>query len=195
MLKKMMLLSSMALAAVAFAVPASASAQALWAHDGVPLSHETVTFSGFAEFHLIDSPVPASFGCVVHATVTIYNDPEAHGDVTDFEVTTETCEGTGVLKGCQLIGHSNTAEGAGSWTVDVTTEHFTITNVQITDAFNEGCAAPGAILHFPEITAAPDNAEEISSVTISGLGESTGSGRAEATGTLTADQPGTYGII
>ena len=101
--------------------------------------------------------------------------------------------GTGLLTGCELEADSNTAP----WSVDVNgTTDLKITNVGITNAFDENCIASGTRLSFSEVTATPDNSGEIGSVTLSGTGTAEGLGSAEAGGTLEAESPDnkTYGL-
>lgn len=105
MIKKMMLLAGMALAAIAFAVPASASALE-WTDNGSPVAEEVEEeFAGRISF---GNPLPGQtkFGCDVDVGVTV--DPEGHATVTTFDITTSTCEGVLGFAGCELIEDSVT---------------------------------------------------------------------------------------
>jgi hypothetical protein len=199
MLKKMMLLAGMALALVAFAGTASASA-ASWVHwttiEGVE-EHTTIEafeedFTGFAQFAAEAAPAN-NFGCVVHAHLVASTvNGEAHGEITSFEVTTETCKGEGAFAACKLKADSSTVP----WTVDVNTSDLTITGVGITNQYEgEKCPFTGSSLSFPEITATPDpEATRINCLTLEGKGLNGGIAPVVASGELCAYNEGTYGI-
>ena len=78
MLKKMMLLAAAVAALVAFAAPASASASEWYhvtsgTHTTLPENEKkTILFSGTARFTV--PSVASSYTCVVHASVTIWNE-------------------------------------------------------------------------------------------------------------------------
>jgi hypothetical protein len=193
MLKKMMLLAGMALAVVAFAGPASASA-AEWIHnvegEEVPaVSGESEDFTGFAKFE-VTVLEGTSFGCVVHAHVVLGGGSTAN--VTGFEITTSTCVGEGLLAGCELSADQPTNL---PWTVAINPTDFSIANVTLDNRFKEGCFFEEAQLKFPSITAVPNNRTEITTLTLSGAGEDELTGLPlAASGVLTAYHPGTYGV-
>lgn len=93
MLKKLLVVASLAFAAIAVPGPASASAL-LW--DG---SHED-SLTGFVSF---GNPEPGQtkFGCPVHVGIEVTGDTST-GRLTSFEPTTEFCEGEGALGFCFL---------------------------------------------------------------------------------------------
>jgi hypothetical protein len=191
-LKKMLILASMALAAVAFAAPASASA-ATWVHwtEGEEESVSTITedFTGFAKFSVVGAE-GNNFGCTVHAHVNGTTEGGvAHATVTSFEITTSTCKGEGTFTGCELESDSTTTP----WTVDVSSTDFVVTNVGITNNF-KNCLVPPANLSFPEVTASPEpEATKINCLKLSGNGLNA-SAVIKASGTLCAYHEGTYGV-
>ena len=180
-IKKMLLLASMALAAMAVAIPAAASAEpALWTHEHKVLTSGTPSspYEGFAKFEI---PGVFSFGCEI--TVRLQAEPGTTGTVTEFKVTTTTCKGTGAAAACELGGdHPENLP----WTVHTTTHDLEITDVTILNTYKAGCGLGAqTTLHFPKITAEIDNATTIHSVTLSGVATNT----AVASGTLTIESP------
>jgi hypothetical protein len=132
----------------------------------------------------------SSFGCVLDMTITA--EPGGGAEVSSFETTTSGCEGTGLLAGCVIV-----ADESNSPEVDVSKMDFTITNLEYTFIFGEGCLLPASLFTWPEMTLVPNNPESISSVTISGKGSDDVSGlEFGPTGTLsvTGGKAGTYGI-
>jgi hypothetical protein len=146
MLKKMMLLASMALAAVAFAVPASASAHE-WTHEGAGFAGNLeVGLNGFAAF----GGPGENFGCATHADATLEGGTTT-GEITAFNINTAACAAEGNFVGCEL--ESATAEGL-PWTIHITAEtKITITNAVIHNHFKPGtCFATTIQLTFPDVT-------------------------------------------
>jgi len=196
MLKKMMLLASMALAVAAFAVPAIASAEGTLTHDSVPVPTNNVvelTLTGFAEF---DVPaLDAGYGCDVEATVELVSGHPSTGTTSFDIVNTETCVGTGLLADCELVEDETNAP----YHVAVGSEDFTVTKpggvIEINNLFDEGCIVPAAQLTFNEVTVTPDDPTSISTVTLSGEGVDDVTGLPIlATGDLDVNPEGTYGI-
>jgi hypothetical protein len=185
-IKKMLLLASMALAAIAFAAPAAAQAE--WTHDHEPLSEPaTIHFHGDARFFV---PFVGSFGCEVHGTMEATPGDEAH--VTQFTPYTNTCSGTGALTGCQLEKHSATVPWDAH--ANTTSGDITVTNATLFNNYVPGSCLFGtetSHLEFDEVTLTPDNADTINSVELSGVDNTLG---AEASGTLDVTPAGTYGI-
>jgi hypothetical protein len=193
MKKKTMLLVTAAVAMVALAVPAAASAGGTLFHEGKEVatdSHVSIELTGRATFDIPDAA--SSFGCDVHSDVTLKAGHPSHGTAT-FEITTETCEGEGLLAGCELEDHSTN----GPFTVTVTTEDFIIHDIEINNEFKPGCFVPGSQLTFDEVTATPDATGAISTVELEGDGIDHVTGLPiEATGDLSVGggNAGTYGI-
>ncbi len=118
-LKRMMLLTGMALAAIAFAVPATASALPKtdgthWTNgDEHPVVNDEVEikapFEGFIDFTAPMPPFPihSTFGCEVTMTVAVKGPTVA--DVTEYRPTNGTCLGTGIFAGCLLKADMNNA--------------------------------------------------------------------------------------
>jgi hypothetical protein len=188
-IKKMLLLASMALAAVAFAAPAGASAAEI-THEGVPVGAGTeVDMSGTARF-TSTIIVPSGIECDVHATLTADNSETGK---TAFDVTEESCEGFGFLSGCEV---ESTELTNNPWVTHVASANtLSITNVVIHGVNDPECFLEEVTLDFPVITATVDDPEAISSVTISGTGKanelsSTASGSLSVVG----GDAGTYAI-
>lgn len=185
MMKRVALLAVSAIAAIAFAVPAVASAQE-WLHNGSPLTeNETVEFTGHAAFTggVTCDPV------VAHVILK----PGNMGTVTSFGPegnVTEVCKTTGTLAALGCTIHTVTPENL-PWTVDVNATNFTITGVKIKNGFSN-CVFPTVTIQG-DVTATPDNASSISSVALSGTLNSE-LGEVGVEGSLGASPAGTYGI-
>jgi hypothetical protein len=166
MLKKVVLLASVALATVGLAIPASASAAGTLFHKGVfvPVgNHVTIPFTGEISF---DYPaIASSFGCVSHPQFTLESGHPSIGEVTKFELTTAKCEGTGLLKGCELV-----EDATNKPEIDVGANDMTITEAEFFLVFNAACIVPAAEFTFQEVTATPNNRQAIASVTLTGTG-------------------------
>ena len=174
-----------ALTALACALPASAAA-AEWTHEGEPLEETAeLGFSGPAKF----TTAIGSYECTIHVLVDL--EPGSTGQVTAFEATTGTCEGTGSLAGCTL------AEDGTSglpWGVQVTATTFDISGVSLRNVYGLGCAVAETVLTAESVVATPDEAGAIGAVALSGAGKVNGVLSATISGQLEADAPGTYGI-
>jgi hypothetical protein len=193
MLKKTILLASLALAAVAFAAPAPASAQGTLFDNGNPVptgNHVTLELTGVIAFDFPE--LASSFGCVAHPEITLKAGHPSTGAVEAFNLTTEECEGTGLLEGCELASDMTNKSA-----VDVSATSLTITGFEFTQLFKEGCIVPASLWTFPAITAIPNNANAISILSLSGEGISDVTGLViQVTGTLqiVGGAAGTYGI-
>jgi hypothetical protein len=193
MLKKMMLLASLALAVVAFAAPAPASAAGTLFDKGVQVptgNHVTLELTGVFTYDMPE--LESSFGCNSHPKVTLKSGHPSTGTVLAFNITTSECVGTGLLKGCVPVNDVTNQPA-----VDVSATALTITNIDITIEFAEGCIVPSATLTFPAVVATPNNANAIGSVTVAGNGVDDVTGLAiKATGTflIAGGAAGTYGI-
>jgi hypothetical protein len=181
MFKKMMLLASLALAALAFAVPASASASGHFTDNHGPVTGSvTASFSGPATFVV---PNVASYECIVHATVTVET---AGGTIKSFEPTKNTCVGGGALTNCELTSATATGELTPTAT-DIDIKNFTLLNT-----FASPCPIP--VVHATgELTAIPDNTTTISELTVEGSLAITGGGTMEVHAELSTETP-TIGI-
>jgi hypothetical protein len=213
-LKKMMLLAGMAFAAIAFAIPATASAlpktdgthwtngnQHKIVNNGVSIS---APFEGFLDFTtpMPPAPVHSTFGCEVTAIIKVTGPTTA--EATKFEPTTTTCVGTGIFAGCKLKAHTNNLP----WTVTNTTGNtsavpptvsdFDVTKVGGTGDVTirneyESCTAgaiPPSDPEFKSITVTPtlDGNGTVTSFSISGTATD---GATIATGSLSAEAVGT----
>jgi hypothetical protein len=191
-LRKMGLLSAMALAALAFAIPASASA-GMFLHEGAPIAAggETETFEGTVEF---------TGGVHCENAVAEVHITTNSASVESFEA--EGCNTIETIKavGCNLTSETaplatfagpNTGEG---WPVDVGATSFTITSPVIDNPMAAGCMFGANIkVTGGEVIATPTNSEEIGEVGLSGTVTTT-IGNAAVHGTLFAAVPGTYGL-
>ena len=156
-IKKMLLLASMALAAVAFAVPATASAKTdVWTADGETLGPGEEATAGFEGFLAFTTPQPAvpvhsTYGCQV--TVAINAVGEAGGTVEAFNPTTGTCEGTGVFTGCKLKEHTTNPP----WNINVATTPGSVTGPITIHNIYEGCGfgSPTSHLVFNAVSVEP----------------------------------------
>jgi len=194
MLKKTILLASMASAA--FTVPTMASAAGTLTHEGVPVpTNETVSaqVSGFVE---IDLPaLESGYGCEAEAEVELVSGHPSTGTSVLEIPSTDNCQGTGLLAGCELEAH----ESNGPFDVVAGANDFTVTNpggvMTLSSAFDENCIVPGGEMTFAEVLVTPDNTESISSVTLSGEGVDDVTELAlTVTGELAVEPAGTYGI-
>lgn len=196
MLKKMMLLAGMAVAAIAFAAPASAMAQhgTHWTdnHEVIePSVTREAPFEGFLDFTIAppNVPVHSTFGCEV--TGIIQATGPTNGQITKFAPTTNTCVGTGIFAKCELETHTANVP----WTVTNTTADLDVTkpggDVTINNVY-KNCAAgaiPPSDPEFASITVDPtiDPDTTITSLAITGVDTK---GAVTATGSI-APEPGT----
>lgn len=182
-IKKALLLASMALAAIAFAAPASAFGQG----EIVDVTNEKTITSG-TEIDLAGEAEFTSLGtgifCDVEATVTA---DTATTGTTDFTINTPSCEGFGFLyQGCDVVG-----DVTSEYHVDVETTDFTVTNAEIfSDLENCESGLTFTDLTFESVTITPDTYGPhggITTVELSGEGEAhadPGTLGVEAHGTL-----------
>ncbi|HEX5712776.1 MAG TPA: hypothetical protein VFX85_05635 [Solirubrobacterales bacterium] len=191
MLKKMMLLASALAALVAFAVPATASADT-WADEGVAIAAGadiTQAYEGFLQFN---TGATGTFGCDVTIKITT-NGPHA-AQVTEFAPTTGTCVGTVAFKGCKLIADKSNVPfdvSNASTPLGVTKAGG---NITIHNEYEAGsCAGKQTTSHleFAKISAAVEGTNPITKLTISG----TSTVGVPASGSLTPENPVTLGII
>jgi hypothetical protein len=152
-LRKMALLAGMALAAIAFAVPATASAEEtpIWLKNHDPLTeHAELEFAGTAQFETEEGGIHCN-ETEGHVTA----EPPHTGVVTAFTVETESCEGFGLLEGCELVDHELTNEPVGHATANTDIE---ITEVELWNEFaGSGCPVETIELHLPVVTLTPEN--------------------------------------
>jgi len=190
MFKKMMLAGSMALAALAFAIPVS-GASANWTHEGSPLASDAaVTFTGAANFNLEGSATGA------HANVDIGVTLKAGtttATVTSFKDT--NCTGTGALNGLRCTG---TPIGL-PWDAHIVGDNITITKFELDTHYyspldpNHTSPVSTTVLKG-NLWATVDDPEGISQVTIENDGSVTANGSpAVVHGLLNVSPAGTYG--
>ncbi|HEX6603028.1 MAG TPA: hypothetical protein VF030_10340, partial [Solirubrobacterales bacterium] len=176
MFKKVLMIASMALALVAVAAPV---ASASWLHDHKPLEENAeVEFSGAANFAI---PGVAGAEATIHVGVELEAGTTT-ATVTSFEAT--NCKGTGGLAGTTC---TTVAEGL-PWTAHIASNNtIEITTVRLHNRYwagpHTGTPVATTILHG-DIRATPDNAETISSVTLSNINALANNTPATVGGTL-----------
>ncbi|HEX5763707.1 MAG TPA: hypothetical protein VFY04_11385 [Solirubrobacterales bacterium] len=185
-IKKMLLLASMALAAIAAAAPA-AQAQGEWTHEGEPITEsKEVTFAGTVQFTVVGSSTGVH--CKNSHAVAHFL-PGGKGEVTTFEG--KECRGTGFLVGCTTVHPKS--EGL-PWPITANTNQTgTISEVNIVNTMTGSFCPVSSTTLTGNVIVTPDNPEETSSVTLSGT-VMTSQGEAEVAGTLSVSPAGTYGI-
>ncbi len=114
-IKKILLLASMAVVVVALAAPTMASAAELTIRDnGKPLDDHSIKFTGQVEF----TSLGTGFNCTVHTTLTVSNDENY---ITEFEITTKTCEFYGFLyERCEFEEKAGDTVTKLPWLIDIT---------------------------------------------------------------------------
>ncbi|HWM63899.1 MAG TPA: hypothetical protein VNP96_07925 [Solirubrobacterales bacterium] len=174
------------LAFSALAIPASASATDEWTHEGNPLEgHVEIKATGPASFQI---PGIASYECEAHLIYTISD--AGVTTVTKYEFTTDKCKGGGLLAKCKLKEEKITNL---PWPAHVMGGGFVITDTTIDYTFEVKpgeCEIEEIKLSFKKVENQPDNPEEISDVSISGVAEN----GAIASGTQEITPSGTYGV-
>jgi hypothetical protein len=198
-IKKMMVLAAMALAAVALAIPAGASA---WYDAGVEVtSNKVITATGSAKFEGEIGSVNCTKGVDAEGTLFASSD---NGQITKFEVTSpETnCDVEGGLKtlGCTSLSSAiATTPGTTPWPVDGITasDDATVTNVVIDNTLTGGVFCPKTFTLEGSTTMSFDNPKAIKTITLGGtllLTSSVGNQNVNVTGTLAVTPSGTYGL-
>lgn len=191
-IKKVLLLSSMALALVAFVVPASASALTL-KDSGAEVVNKEAELRGPISF----SSLGGGIQCEGDAKITVNGQVVR---VSSLTITTTTCVGSGGLAGCTVTGDSVTNI---PWTIDVDATLLTITGVTIHNTLSpttgKTCSPKTLKIEFAVVKATPDSTTAIHSVSISGEGAAFIEGvevEAEAHGSLNVQSTdsGTYAI-
>lgn len=202
MLKKMMLLAVAALATMAFAIPAIASADEGAIYDintSMTLTEgEEIHFTGTAGFN--STPPGSGFNnCGITGNLTqLAGADEVH---VHLEVVGGCDEGTGSFGGCHVEEATGTGEGT------VTGHDIDIKNLVIVGTNDPKCGSaiglPGALesvtLDFPEVTLQPAAGSNTSldDLTVSGAGTATtaiGNLPIDASGTLTPTETETWAI-
>jgi len=197
-LKKILLLSSMALAAIAFAVPATASATNLtWTDDHVHIAGDDEFTQGFEGPLSFDTPF-GSFGCEEVTVAVVATSTGA--TIEEFKPTTNTCTGTGAFVNCELTNDTfNTP-----WQVSTTTTDLVVTktggDIEIHNFYGEKNGQPcgvgsttsslfGSIAIVPEL----DGEGTIKALEI-GEEQKDTTGNITATGFVTPENGPTLGL-
>ena len=187
-IKKMLLLAGMALAALAFTVPATASAVDVWTVDGETLGPGEEATQAFEGFFGFTTPIPivpvhTTFGCEI--TITINAVGQSGGTVEVFNKTTETCKGTGVFGGCTVKSHSSNPP----WAIDISTTPATVTGPitvhNVYDKAEGNCPIATTHLVFNSLSVMPISSEgSVTELVISGLATN---GSVALSGSFTAE--------
>ncbi|HYH54514.1 MAG TPA: hypothetical protein VD761_10325 [Solirubrobacterales bacterium] len=189
MFKKMLIIASMALALVAIAAPASALAN--WTQSGVPLEegeNPHLSLAGPAAF-----TVPAGeFGVSATLTATI----QLTGGTTTAHIISlkaDNCKGSGKLAGLNCTstftyGDVDCISGGQLVITDVT---WHIKYYSPLDPNHTSPVASSTV--SGDIDAAPDNSEEIGSVSLSSENAESSGATGEVTGNLAVSPAGEYG--
>jgi hypothetical protein len=187
-LKKVGLMSLLALVAVALAAPSMASAQ--WLYDHEPMgSGNSNAFAGTAGFGL------GASGTTCEVTGEIESGSDTTGTITHFTIgTEEECESGGVFAGCEITDATVTNSTSGTHITDdplivhINDHHLVLTDLTIDTVYThpdpqDDCRLPlgggvsvpiaGNSLHFDEVTLIPDDSTTIGSLEASGEGEIT----------------------
>ena len=186
---KILVLAGMVLTTVSAVAPAAALATWLKHHNAIT-QDEKLEFTGRAGFEL--APLD-SYDCDVHVSTTLKAGTTT-GTVDTYEVTTDTCIGKGGFAKCTLL--SDEALGL-PWTMHVEStggagRDIAITDVTLKSTYGgAGCQVPSSNVHFPKVTAKPNNQATIGSVALSG-GDTADVVRAY--GTLQAVPANTFGL-
>jgi hypothetical protein len=197
--RKILLLASMALATVALAGPANASA-AKWLHEGKPVEEKvdkTVKLTGTLTF--IVEP-GTSVKCQAHPIQTITG--PNNSEFTSYGITTESCIASGTYQGCKMTEDHKPGPG-GSPLDPVNATTFIVTNFMLTGKFKCGSELLEEELAFSfsfgEVIATPDVPKAMKSLELLGegtitMGEEETSGELEGELEYVGADSGTYGI-
>lgn len=183
------LLGLVALLALALVGPASASATAVWQHEGVPLAeHAEMSLEGSQIF------VTEAGGMICEVDATLTAEPGSTGAVTN--ITSTKCQGLfGELAGCTVTG---TEQPAGPWDVHVTTSDLVVTNAALVRTFNAGCPVKRIESSIPELTTTLVEPGAIGEIEWSGEGSASidggPAGEYQEFGSWFVTPAGTYGI-
>jgi len=173
MFKKMMLLAGMALSAIAFAVPASASAFEWTDEGGAFEGTATDTLSGRISFGNPEAG-KTKFGCIAHAGLNVKGGSTT-GSLTSFSPTTGTCSGEGTFAGCTLAEDSTTIPASAS--LDITgTNTVTLTTaagepIVLHNVYKVGCPIEKSTLTVSHLTITGTNSN-LTDATVSGTATS-----------------------
>jgi hypothetical protein len=165
--KKMLLVASMALAAIAFSVPASASALD-WTHEGGPFSG--TRSDGLTGKLSFGNPALGQnkFGCIVHISLTA-NGGSTTGSITSFDHTTSTCTGEGSFAGCEVVDDQTT--GLPEVVHTTATNSLTVTGpIIFHTVFDDNCPIVKSTLTVSEFSMGI-NSSNLTDVVIAGLAE------------------------
>jgi len=190
-INRVLLLTAVALTALAFAISASASA-AEWTHEGKSFKkHVEIGISGVETVKSLG----AELECEFHTTITTEGGSTAQ--ITKFEITGETCVGSGIFGACPVILTKVTHL---PWKIDIQGNDLTITGVEIYKTYAPGCLVESTETTTGKMTITLNEAGKLNSgnfhyqpqTDINGSGEYA----TEVSGPYQVAEPnaGTYGI-
>jgi hypothetical protein len=197
MIKKMMLLMALVLAAAACVGPATASA---WYDAGVEMTEtKTITMTGSFKFAGEIGTVNCTTG--VDATAKLFGKSD-NSELTSFTVTNPDSANCAVEGGLKTLGCTNLASATATnlpWNIDgnTATDTATITGVDNDEVYTGGVFCPKTLTREGNITMSFDNAKAIKTITLSGTLTATSSAPPSAisiSGTLAVTPSGTYGL-
>jgi hypothetical protein len=135
-------LAASILATAAFVGPSSAGAfKLVKASGGAITNHTEIHFTDDAEI----SSLGNAFKCEVNGTFTTRTGQEADTFVINLKLITNSCVGTGLYKGCQVIADGITAPNLGKVAID---ENALTFNLHVLVEFGAGCPFMFAIAEF-----------------------------------------------
>jgi hypothetical protein len=187
--KKAPLLIAVALATIAFAVPAAALASPLtWKDKGVvlkPKEHATLGFSGKVSFEYLG----AQNVLTCDANLTLTAEGGHTGTITKFELKTTSCGGNGIFEKCTVKGDKVSPLPL---VVHTTTAGFELTETKVELEYaGFGCKLESSSVVYSWIIATPNKLEPIASIALYGEDSL---GVHFLRGSLNAADPSTLGL-
>jgi hypothetical protein len=165
--KKMLLVTCIALAAIMFSAPASATALE-WTDNGEAFEGEAEDILSGEVFFGNPAAGQTKFGCEVHGDVIAHGITQT-ATLVAYEHTTAACEGEGIFAGCVLIEDSTTGLPADIHTAGTNT--LTVTGpIVIHKVFEGHCPIEKTTLTISDYTLTLQNSSP-THITLSGLAE------------------------
>lgn len=191
-IKRTLLVVVAALAALALAAPAAAMAEEVF-WTGGETEEAAFQFELTGKTKTTSSKTSSGFECEVHATVTAnVGGKKSSTGTVHYQVTANTCVGSGTFKNCKVEAIDGTTGGLYSWTYHLFKtpptgkREIVVTNAFVQYTVDKNCdegKIPNNFVEvkFTELIWTPDNADAISSVTATGTGSLYVGGTEEST--------------